>query len=87
MLIATATTVAMGIDDVSNARFYCVSAGLVPLHSPKLGLNYLKNEAHALRNKLKLETPIGDAHKCDCLGSRKMRHAYIIEEQNWLGEG
>jgi hypothetical protein len=42
MLIATATTVAMGIDDVSNARFYCVSAGLVPLHSPKLGLNYLK---------------------------------------------
>jgi hypothetical protein len=40
------------IADVSNAHYHCAFTGLVPPHSPKLGVSYLKTEAHRFVSNL-----------------------------------
>jgi hypothetical protein len=48
---------------------------------------FKEKKRKTLHKKLKSETQIRDASKCDRLQSRKMRRTRIIEDQNWLGGG
>jgi hypothetical protein len=44
--------VATDIVDVISVSCYCVSTGVVPPHSPKLGVSYIKTKAHGAVSNL-----------------------------------
>jgi hypothetical protein len=92
VLIATVTTVEMSTNDISNECCYCAFASLVPPHSSKLELRYLKTEAYKVvlnivtrprvcgsgRGGLGRQCARPDSdHEGGCEGSARMRVAVL----------